>query len=303
MTRTMSAGPPIVFIHLGPELPPYMRDTVRQARTWNPSAEIVCIAEKAGAFEVGEKWILLSEIPPTEQYQRFKETCILDTGFRGGFWRFTTERLFVLESWMTWCGLQECFHLENDNPMYFSLEQLLPQLRTKSPGLLAPIHGQGADSNSFRVCFSVLYVNSRESIGNMIYTLASAPSHIDEMERCGEYWLLNRDECGYLPAAPPCTVLRREDFRDGLIDTEYGLVFDAMLYGQYLGGVDPRNELPNGAPGYVNPDTEFTADQFLYGWRADDEGRRYPVLMDHDGREWRIANLHIHCKRVLDFMS
>jgi hypothetical protein len=293
-----------VFIHLGPELPSYMRDTVLQARTWNPDAEIVCIAEKAAGFELGETWVQLADIPLTEEYKRFKETSILDTSFRAGFWRFTTERLFVLQSWMTWRGLNECFHVENDNPIYFGLDTILPSLRARKAGLLAPIHGQGEKGDSFRICLSVLYVNSLESLTDLVFSLASAPSSIDEMARCGEYWLLWRGECGYLPVAPPCVVLRREDFRDSLVTHEsHEYIFDAAAYGQYLGGTDPRNDFDLSGPGYVNRETEFATDQFLYGWRADDAGRRYPVLMDHDGREWRLANLHIHCKRVLDFMS
>jgi hypothetical protein len=73
-----------------------------------------------------------------------------------------------------------------------------------------------------------------------------------------------------------------------------------MAYGQYLGGEDPRNG-PRG-PGFINEDAEFRADQFLYGWKADKAGRRYPVLLDKNGKEWPIANLHIHCKRLEDFL-
>jgi hypothetical protein len=299
----MDAGVPIVFIHLGPELPSYLRDTVRQARAWNPGTEIVCIAEKAGAFELGETWVELADIPPTEEYRRFQETSILDINFRGGFWRFTTERLFVLQSLMAWRGLNECFHVENDNPIYFGLDKILPSLRARRAGLLAPIAGQGEKGDIFRICLSVLYVNSLESLTELVFSLASAPSSVDEMARCGEYWLLWRGECGFLPVAPPCTVLRRQDFRESLLGDISGYLFDAAAYGQYLGGTDTRNDFDLSGPGYVNRDAEFAADQFLYGWRADGAGRRYPVLMDHDGREWRLANLHIHCKRVLDFMS
>ncbi len=298
-------APPIVFIHLGPKLPAYMRDTVRQARAWNPNSEIICIAETPGEFEAGETWIALADIPATPEYQKFKQTSILDKTFRHGFWRFTTERLFVLQSWMSWKGLDECFHLENDNTMYVSLDTILPQLRAASPGLFAPIHGQGEEGGWFRICLSAFYVSSLKALTNLVFTLASAKSDIDEMSRCGEYWLMNRDECGFLPVLPPRGTLRNEEFREGLVGRveEFGLVFDAVAYGQYLGGTDPGNELPWNGPGYVNPDAEFATDQFLYGWRADGAGRRYPVLMDHDGREWRLANLHIHCKRVADFMS
>ena len=147
--------PPILFVHLGPEIPSYMKDTVRQARKWNPNAEIVCIAEQAHQFDASEVWFRLSDIPDTEQYARFKETTILDDYFRNGFWRYTTERLFVIDSWMKWRQLEECFHLENDNTLYVNLEDILPQLRKKSRGILAPIHG-GAKENYFRICFSVL---------------------------------------------------------------------------------------------------------------------------------------------------
>jgi hypothetical protein len=294
---------PIVFIHLGSTHPPYWKETVQQARQWNPIAPIICIAETAGCFDASEQWVLLSEIPPTENYTRFKKTSKLDTNFRDGFWRYTTERLFVLESWLQWTSTQEFFHAENDNPIYFTVEDYKEEFRTHSPGLLAPIHGQGRDCDSFRICLSVFYGNSLEALQTLTFTLASAPSQIDEMERCGEFWLMNEDICGYLPSAHPKTIFRRDEYIAGLVRPGFTHLFDAMLYGQYLGGVDPRNDVETGGPGYVNQDGEFAADQFVYAWKVDEMGRRYPVLLDSDGRPWRLANLHIHSKRVADFRS
>jgi hypothetical protein len=77
-------------------------------------------------------------------------------------------------------------------------------------------------------------------------------------------------------------------------------VFDAAAHGQYLGGEDPRNG-PRG-PGFVNQDAEFRADQFMYTWRKDAAERLYPLIIDKDGKEWPIANLHIHSKRLKDFI-
>jgi hypothetical protein len=90
-----------------------------------------------------------------------------------------------------------------------------------------------------------------------------------------------------------------DTFREWYENPEFSWVFDGAAYGQYLGGEDPRNGTKG--PGFVNTDVDFRTDQFLYGWRAD-AGRRYPTLLDGRGKEWRIANLHIHCKRLADFV-
>ena len=73
---------------------------------------------------------------------------------------------------------------------------------------------------------------------------------------------------------------------------------DAATHGQFIGGEDPKNG--KRGPGFVNLSCEFRTDQFTYQWDSD-EGRRFPYIL-HEGKQWKIWNLHIHSKRLGDFV-
>ena len=287
---------PIVFIHMGFDPPPeYARIAVKQARRWNPEAPILFLSSVIieGGYGAEEKWIQIRDIPKTEEHVRFQMNTILDTAFRGGFWRFTTERLFVLHDWMTSEGITECIHLENDNTMYFNVADMLPRLRANSKGITATFHGEQ------HMCYSVLYCNDPKRLSEFLFFLGTGHYNLDEMRRGADFWEEN-DGCSLLPVIPPGSRLKLEAHRSLCENAAFPCVFDAAAHGQYLGGEDPRNG--SRGPGYINEGAAFRPDQFLYGWKKDKAGRRFPVLLDSRGKEWPIANLHIHCKRLEDFV-
>jgi hypothetical protein len=290
---------PIVFIHIGGAPPDYAAVAVRQARRWNPDAPIVFLSSVLGDYGVGEKWVPIADIALTANHAKFRSSTTLNATWRGGFWRSTTERLFILEDWMRSAGVAECIHMENDNMLYTNISELLPALRTGA-GISTTFQGQGSTLDQVRMCFSLLYCKSVDALGNFLFTLAGRAEATDEMQRGGQYWFDTPEECSVLPTAPTGVKLVSESFRAWYEDPRFPCLFDASAHGQFLGGEDPRNG-PKG-PGFVNLDTDFRTDQFLYGWRADAIGRRYPVLMDSGGQEWHIVNLHIHCKRLADFI-
>jgi hypothetical protein len=281
---------PIVFIHIGGAPPDYARIAVQQARRWNPSAPIIVIASEIPkpCYAAEESWVEIEMIPRTREHDHFLKTTALDTTFRGGFWRFTTERLFVLHDWMAATGITECLHIENDIMLYKDISTILPLLRSST--LSAPAHG--ADT----MCFSILYC--RESLADFLFSLAAGNSSQDEMHKGAEFW---EDTSGsFLPVTPCGSVLHPAAVRNRYENPAFSCVLDAAAHGQYLGGEDPRNG-PRG-PGFVNQDAEYRTDQFAYTWRKDAAERLYPLIIDKDGKEWPIANLHIHSKRLKDFI-
>lgn len=298
---------PIVFIHIWHAPPAYLRDAVKQARVWNLTAPIICISSVVENYGHGEEWVAVDDIPLTAAHTRFKATTLLPgVGYDNGFWQWTTERLFTLEDWMRWKGISECFHLENDNMLYQNISEIVPFLRKTSPGLSTTCHGIGSKDDAERACFSILYCSSVDALGRFMFFLASAPSSIDEMSRGGAYWLDTPEDCSYLATAPVGVSLpaERERYR-GLIEdkrfVELGIVFEAAAYGQYLGGQDPQYH--KDGPGYMNPECLIRADQYEYVWRKDELERKYPTITDTCGKVWKIANLHIHCKRLSEFSS
>jgi hypothetical protein len=292
----MSTAVPLIFVHIGDAVPDYARIAVQQARRWNPETPIYFLSNAIPEqkYMVGEIWVDISGIPVSPIHAKFNESTILDKNFREGFWRYTTERLFVLYDWLVSTGTKEFIHLEYDNMMYFSIEHLLPYFRENCKGISAPFHGQVKGQPN--MCFSIIYSNDIESFSEFVFTLAAAPSSTNEMQRGGEYWL--ESEHSLLPCLPPESALKSEAFRAWYENPAFPYLFDAAAHGQYLGGKDPRNEGPPGP--YINPDVDYHVGQFRYKWQVAESGNRYPVLI-HKGREWPIANLHIHSKALKEF--
>jgi len=70
--------------------------------------------------------------------------------------------------------------------------------------------------------------------------------------------------------------------------------------GQYLGGIDPIHR--NSAPGFINETCVFNPSHLTYVWWCDNKGRKVPFAL-YKGNLHKIANLHIHSKRLYEFNS
>jgi hypothetical protein len=184
--------------------PDYARIAVQQARKWNPETPIFFLSSSIpeGGYGAGEEWIAIDTIPKTPEHIRFNETSPLDVSFRNGFWRFTTERLFTLHDWITWKGVSECIHIENDINLYYDLSTLLPTFRSTCKGISAPFQGEAKTKQRIHMCYSIVYCNRPEALKDFMFFLAASPSTIDEMQRGGEYWMDNDDACSLLPVVP-----------------------------------------------------------------------------------------------------
>jgi hypothetical protein len=270
---------------------------VRQARLWNPTTPIIFLSSVVGDYGAGEEWVALSDIPMSANHKKFCENTALHTRFSNDVWRSTAEGVFFLEDWAIWKKVKEFFHVENNNTLYIPLEEMLPTLRAKK-GVSTPFQGQRAQNNDdMRVSYSVIYSNSLEAFAHFTYFLTMDHSDKDALISGALYWQDNADSYSCLPTTPPTTRFISETFRDWYTSSA-PWVFDGAAYCQYLSREDPRN----GPKGVVNNEVDFRTDQFLYGWRKDSSGRRFPLLMDSGGKEWRIANLHIHSNRLENFI-
>jgi hypothetical protein len=101
------------------------------------------------------------------------------------------------------------------------------------------------------------------------------------------FYTENPEYCTFLPTYPLV----------GGVDIFKG-VWDAAPYGQYIGGIDPRNG--ESAPGFVNQNCAFRSDEFTYSWESK-EGLRYPVISK--GSSWPLYSLHVHSKELAKYKS
>lgn len=297
----MNSTCPFIFIHLGTEYyPDYIVHAIEQVRAWNPTARIYFIANECHREKTVDypcKFIPLEAVPVCMKRRQFIEKQKFDMKFRHGFWRYTTERLFVLEDFLFWYSIDECIHLENDNMIYFDINYMLPTLREEYVGLAAPYLGDG------QITFGILYVKNREVLSNLnTFLLGMSHTGQNEMKLGCDFILQNRHEADFLPVVSNECDIRDSDYEYATAHgSSFRGVFDAAAYGQYLGGIDERN----GAGlqlGFVNKSCAFPADQFEYKPYQHEDGLQSWRAYRH-GHSWPIYVLHIHSKYLELFRS
>jgi hypothetical protein len=310
--------PTLLFIHIGPELPPWLSPALQQARLFN-SCAIVLVAD-AEALDgarlpasLGLSQIPLQELGVSDKQQRFRDISPLDRTFRGGFWTYTSERFFIVESVMAKLSLGPVVHLENDVLLYCSLDALAPRLSRVYDGIAATF------DNDQRCVPGIVYFPGLRSAAALtdfllaaLQQLVTAPVRqgVNDMILLGAFRRFGRGAIDHLPIVPPDypAQLRSAVGHIAGDPTCYsrnfdtlGYVFDAAALGQFLGGVDPRNG-PGATIGFVNESCVFDPRVLRPRFVRDELGRRIPVVETASGIH-AVANLHVHSKNPGPFLS
>lgn len=223
-----------------------------------------------------------------------------------GFWRFASERFFYVEYVIKRYGLDDVFHLENDNLLYVDLGSLLPIFRDNYRGIGATF------DNDDRCIPGFLYIKGVEPISKLNHLFATlAHAGLNDMQVLAQFKKTYPDFADNLPIVPDSynrlyqlinakreKTSQAENYSKNI--KFFDSIFDAAAIGQYLGGVDPIH--PNSRPGFINESCLFNPSHFTYEWRRDSLGRKIPFAKI-GGQYHRINNLHIHCKDLKRFMS
>lgn len=258
----------------------------------------------------------------------------------GGFWHYTLERLFVLAELMRDEDLPRILHLENDVTIYFDPTKMAGILdrcfgKSCAAGPLGPAEGctaaifyAGSRQTLDAICSAILGLLP---LGERKLRSVLPSAMVNESILLG---IVQRREPGLLrsfPVAPTAPIhspiiprawarsaaplLRWLDKAAPRLATalpphglsncldEFASLFDAASWGQYAGGT-PHGDGPGATfrHHWIGPDLQDG--RFTLNWCTDHAGRRFPVVIDrrHDEREWKLNNLHIHCKRIRDFV-
>lgn len=303
----------IVFVHIGNALPTYLETAVEQANLFNPQADIYLVANERAVknfpMAIGEHTIHVVTCESLEnslEHKLFLLRTSLNSVYRGGFWKYATERFFYLQELIAQHGLHNVCHLENDVMLYVDLDDLLPVFQ-KYQGIAATF------DNDQRCIPGFLYIANPYAINQLSKYLADhahdglvdmeiiakykkerSSSDIDNLpirtaEYVGDHPLVST--IGFIGSDKNAYCKNIEIFQS---------VFDAAALGQYLGGVDPS--LAPWGPGFINERCVFNPSLFSYEWDQDAKGRKVPHLI-YAGKKFRINNLHIHCKNLKMFSS
>jgi hypothetical protein len=122
----------------------------------------------------------------------------------------------------------------------------------------------------------------------------------DDMRNIAKFFHTTKGVTNFPILAPSCLPWMLKDgepnFKCDNLFVELGYVFDGAAIGQFIGGIDPQNQMGN-LVGFVNETTVFDSSKADYEFAS---GKPYMVL---NGIKIPIFNLHIHCKNLKRFSS
>lgn len=304
----------VILTHIGSDIPPYAAFCLRQYRLFNPSAETVFIAGKnhLKARENLFKELNIRPIPSESlegdrrirtfrKLNWFKKWGIPATFYpsQPNFWHNAIERLFFIEVFMRQSGWKDVFHFENDVMIYSDLADI--QKRIPAPATqmyITPVGDQW-------VACGLLYVPRHDLLGRFCdFVLKELPKGDERIKKerrvdiVSDMTLLKifgeqEKALRYFPILP-------EGPHAYEIES-FGSVFDSASWGQFAGGTNNGN--PAGwAEGHHYIGKEILAGNCRLVWK-EEGGLRTPFVEDKKGSQTPLANLHIHSKKLGEFMS
>lgn len=299
MTRssTRAAGQQI-FVQLG-RLPGFAPQYVRQAQSANPSLHTVLITDRRESLP-GVEVVNVADVVTTQEFERLAadlSSSPFDPRWRGGYWRRVFGRFLVLRNYSRLQSAPGPFvHLECD----VSSTVTGPLLTDTLARLTAPTGLPFIDPETG--CPGIVIARTAgdlAALSDHVIRGVTEGTGLSDMQS-----LATAAASGLTEALPTRTgahtavlSVRRVDGA-GEVETA-DVVFDAAAVGQYLFGVDPRNNRGVLIPGYR--EVRGDLDPGLWtDWglcTAEDGSTR--VAFREDGRLGVLANLHVHAKIAL----
>lgn len=304
----------IVFIHIGKTIPDNVPVALLQARTFNPDCPIIFIANEEALmnFKLSDPqanitYVFCESLDKTPEHVKFSKKTGLNSQWREGFWLYTSERFLYLNDLMVQYGLKNVFHLEHDNMLYVDLEELLPTFEAYYQGL-----GITMD-NDDRCIPGIVYVHNTIAMKLLASFFAdNAGDNHNDMQILSRFKkaygrkltqnlpIITREYVDTQRLVSPHGHTGRDKNEYCQHIEQFQSIFDAAAIGQYLGGIDPFNG--HSTPGFINESCVFNPSLLSYEWIEDDKGRKVPYAV-YANKKFRINNIHVHSKNLLQFAS
>ena len=290
-----------VLVHIGNFFYEYIIDCINQIKKFN-NTDIYLIISKVNSDKVKHLNInieYIEDLEKTTKHQIFNSNSTLNPTFRGGFWKSATERFFYVEDVILKYNLRNVFHMENDNLIYFNVSDNL-KIFENNYNIAATF------DNDIRCIPVFIYFKELKSISDLNYFILMNNGPND-MELLSKY----KNDTNNIKNLPVIPTTYKETLQSltGLVTNnknQYSLnlnlfnsLFDAAAIGQYIGGVDPRND-PNNSVGFINESALYQVNNFKIEWKIDKDGR-IPYLV-YDDKIYKLNNLHIHSKKLKEFI-
>jgi hypothetical protein len=290
----MNTGANVVLVCIG-NFQEYILNNVEQLiRLGHTHIYVITDPKFYPFFESYKNNIVLVDVTSLQDSYEYYSKSSLNKDFRNGFWALASLRLFYIYQFMKQYTIKNVIHLENDVLVYHHCDTILNCFDSldslDSQYVYIPF-----DSYQRNIA-SIMYIPSSAIFKNI---LDCYDFNKDDMNN---FSTIQRER-GFIrnfPIFPTLKINPEFEFVTQNYDLFKGFIFDAAAIGQYLGGVDPRN-IPGDSRGFVNESCVIKYNSYHFDW-IQVECIKKPFLILNDGAQIPIFNLHIHCKKLSDFM-
>jgi len=281
----------IVIVALG-KIPKYIDDCIKQIDLTQKNYTIHLLKNRSSNYKNDNCLIIdVENIPISAKHLHFiRNSKLINKKFRNYFWRYSTERLYVIDDYLQMKNLKDVIHIETDVLLYQDLELVIPALQDYDFACVR--------DNDIRVIGSIIYIKNKE-ISKKISSIANY--YIDENDMI-IFHHIERTMSNTL-----CLPIGDLDvYKDNL---KY--IFDGASIGQFVGGIDSRNKTKgiksfinsikiffgkNTESSFVNKDSKINISEWEIKWI---NNRPYKKINED---LIPIINLHIHSKNLKKFM-
>ncbi len=291
-----------ILVHIGNHFVDYINDCIEQITKFNKS-NIFLVINSEHFDKIRNKNVILinpENIEKTNHHKFFIKNNGLNSVFRDGLCLHSVDRFFYIEEVMIKYHLSNVFHLENDNLIYFDVNELLDCF-IENYDISTPF------DNDSRAIPGFMYIKNVECLTDF-NKFVTINNKIGDMEILSIYNRTKNKKLN-LPVIPNnydfelvSSTNLKTDFPNHywLNYNQFKSIFDGAAFGQYIGGIDPKNQ-PGDTSGFINESSLYNPKNFKIFFNIDEDGRKVPFV-EFKNEICRINNLHIHCKNLKKFM-
>ena len=302
----MESSKVVILVNLG-VFQNYINDNIENLLNYDN--KVILIIDKNLIKYVKNKEkikIIISKELDTSYFDRNSKH---DRNFRQGFWKNASKRLFCVYEAMKKFNIKNCFHLENDVLIFGNVNELNV---TNQKVHLVMDHEK-------RCIPSIVFIPEYNCLDDLI---KNYNFKLDDMKNMAQFYNRNKFNIVTFPIINnnknyPETSIYNEHF-----DT-FKIIFDGAAIGQYLGGIDPRNEISKNmvfnkeaineylntsgiknnsskSLGFINETTIIDYSKFKFLWKSVNNKKKLFIIIDEE--EIPVFNIHVHCKNLKQFI-
>ena len=270
----------IILVSIG-NFQEYILDNIKNLLLFNNN-DITVITNKEFFDKLNNYQVTLIDYNELSD-NNFNFNSQLDKNFRNGFWHFCSLRLFYVYSYIKQYNLENCIHLENDVISYVNFDEIKNNFKENKV--------YATFDCSTRVIPGILYIPNYKSFEPIINRYNF---NMNDMENLAQF-----NESVILPL-PIFPIINGGIVKCNKLFFDFNMIFDAAAMGQYLGGIDPRNQ-PGDTTGFVNETCIIKYNKYKFEWIK--INNLYIPHIIINSNKYKICNLHIHSKNLNSFIA